>query len=187
MSSEDLRESFEELKHLSFSESTNENSTSQNEANAQPAEFVFQLDWATRDEIITKLNRYNQLFYSEKINTETKQKAVNDNIDLYQVLINLPLKRNAPAEGHPLDIVVLDLDFGTSSQIASALFANQNLVNFESTSEESKLKMIEQNKELIVKLLNLPVSAVSVDEFSQNGKSLRNSNSVKFPRNFVSC
>ena len=94
---------------------------------------------------------------------------MNENTALYQVLINLPLKCNV-ADGHSLNTVNLDLDFSTGLQIVCTLFFNHNLINCELVSRENKLKMIEQNNELVVRLQKLPVSVVTG---SANGSALK--------------
>ena len=94
---------------------------------------------------------------------------MNENTGLYQVLINLPLKCNV-ADGHSLNTVNLDLDFSTGLQIVCTLFFNHNLINCELVSRENKLKMIEQNNELVVRLQKLPVSVVTG---SANGSAFK--------------
>ena len=85
----------------------------------------------------------------------------------------MPLKFNVRNESRPSSRIALVLDSDIRSQIISALFANHSLVvNAESSSEESKMKTIEQNNELVLRLMKLSISVTATDEFVSNGKQI---------------
>lgn len=149
----------------------------QDPTDKQQAGLIFKLDWTTRDDVIFNLNRYTALFCGEKVEADGKEKLMYDNTDLYQVLIGLPLKSNASvpvASGQP-NKIVLDLDGTTRLQIIKTLIVNQSLVvDGNAASEEDRSNMVKQNNELVVKLVNLPVSANAgfAKEPAANGKLL---------------
>ena len=135
------------------------NQTDQNEASKQPTELVYQLDFTNRDKIVLSLNRYTRVICGEK--AETNAKLMKENIDLYQALISLPLKANAPT-GSGSSKMVLDLDSSARSQIVNTLMANQSLiVDRDSASEESKMQLVKQNGKLIASLVTLPVRFIA--------------------------
>ena len=170
---ENSSDEFEEIEHSSSSSNSssppNRSSGNQdashltdgNDASKQPTELVYQLDFATRDEIIFSLNRYTRVIYGEK--AETSEKLMNENTDLYQALISLPLKSSSDAPtGSGPSKVVLDLDSGARSQIVNTLMVNQSLiVGRGSTNEESKKQTVERNSKLIASLATLPVRVIA--------------------------
>lgn len=169
----------------------NESATNQDEVKKQ---LVFKLDLPTRDEIIVGLNRYTQVLCGEKGEAApAKDKLMNDNANLYQLLIHLPLKSNTnvQAESRHSNRVTLDLDPGTRSQIVSTLFANHTLlVHVESTSEEKKMKAAKCNNDLVIKLMRLPISINTgpADESSAlNGELIGRSEFAEFLRFLMNC
>ena len=167
LTTENISDDFEEMQPSSSSSnpssrpSENQDATNQNDASEQLTELVYQLDLAARGEIISSLNRYTQVINGE--NAETSEKLMNENTDLYQALISLPLKSNfnAPTEIGPSK-VVLDLDSGARSQIVNTLMVNQSLiVGRGSTNEESKKQTVERNSKLIASLATLPVRVIA--------------------------
>lgn len=177
---ENSSDAFEEIEYSSSSSSQssdnqNANQTDQNDASKQPTELVYKLDWTTRDEIMISLNRYTRLLYGEKDETETSEKLMYENTDLYQALISLPLKSNAPGGSGRSSKVVLNLDSSVRLQIVSSLIANQSLIiDGDSASEESKMQLVEKNSKLIARLAALPVSVTtgSAIETVPNGKCI---------------
>ena len=159
---ENSSDGFEEIEYSSSSSSPpnrssgNQDASNENDANKQPTELVYQLDWATRDEIVLSLNRYTRMIYGEK--AETSEKLANENIGLYQALISLPLKSSSKASAKSgTSKVVLELDSNTRLQIINALVANQSLIELESASEQGKMQLAEQNSKLTASLATLPV------------------------------
>ena len=181
---ENSSDDFEEIEHSSSSSSTSSqpnrssgnqdasNQTDRNDASKEPTELVYQLDWATRDEIVLSLNRYTRMIYGEK--AETNEKLKHENIDLYQALISLPLKSSSKAPaGSRTSKVVLGLESSTRLQIINALVANQSLiVELDSASEESKIQLAEQNSKVTASLATLPVCVTTglASETALNGK-----------------
>ena len=107
--------------------------------------------------------------------TETQEQLTNANANLYKLLIGLSPKPNAP-----VGQVVLNLDSSLRQEIIQILIDNHSLVvDAESADEAKQKKMIEQNNELIARLLKLPFSVTtgtpgfpgSTDGFILNGKS----------------
>lgn len=186
-------ETFEEVEASSCrsgesKDSTNKNATNENATNPNDhsnhheaikpnkviEELVFKLDWPTRDEIIVCLNEYAHLLYGQK--AEAKEKLMNDNAKLYQVLLNLPLQSdqyqsdqyqsgaNYPTESRQSSKVTLDLDSCTRSQIVNALLANHSLLlHIESIDDEGKEKRFKENTDLICKLAKLQISKTTLD------------------------
>lgn len=158
----------------------------QNQTRKPPTEAVYQLDWSIRDEIIFSLNRYTQLLHRERPEIElAKEEMLYKSLDLYQALITLTPKSKSKSKTNTVPSessgeakslkqkVFLDLNLNTRFQIFSALYANQALVvDGELASEENKLKTVQMNNELVVKLMNLPISTLA-DESSSNGKLIK--------------
>lgn len=173
MSSEDTFEEIESSSCKSSKDSINKSAT--NELNKQ---LVFKLSWPTRDEIIVLLNRYTRLFCGEKANGElAKDKLMNDNANLYQVLLNLPLKSDVDHQtGCQSSRVTLDVDSGIRSQMVNTLLSNHSLVlHTKSASQEEHMNVVEQNSDLICKLVKLPFSKTTADESDESalgGKSV---------------
>lgn len=159
------RDEFEEIEYSSCRSSNGQNSLLEqstanlNETKEQQVELVYKFDLAKREQIFVNLNRYTQLFCSETSDSAAVDKLWADSKELFQFLTTLRLKSNSSAGGPAAGKMVLDLDFQTRLQIVSTLFANHSLaVDRESASLTSKMKMVEQNSELIARLAKLPIS-----------------------------
>ena len=169
---EDNSDTFEKIESFSRSieSATNRPTTELNK------QLIYKLDWSTRDAIIFSLSHYTQMLYGGKTEIAlAKDKLVNGNLSLYQSLLKLPPKSDddASAEGRGSKRITLDLDSAARSQIINTLLENHSLVLCaKSASEESKMKMIEQNNDLVVKLAKLPfsISFSSADESDLDGK-----------------
>lgn len=149
--------------------STDRRATDQIETKEEP---IFKLAWSTRDEINASLNRYTQLLCGEKAEAGlAKDNLMNDNVNLYQVLLNLPPKSDTSAKSCHLGRVTLDLDSEIRSQIIATLLGNHSLVAYEHlASEEDKIKMIERNNDLAIELMKLPFSVIADESWALNGK-----------------
>lgn len=146
------RDAFEEFQSLA-----NEGATKMRRAGEVDLQ-IFELDWLTCDAIIVCLSRYMKLFFSQKAVGElTKHKLAHDSTNLFNVLINLPMKPDAQSarSGHSSSVTA-DLNFGTRSQIVSRLLANHTLLDHvKSANLEFRMKAVKHNNALIFELINL--------------------------------
>ena len=162
-----LKSDFEGFKKfdLSFSEtsdftdSASELDFKQTDHKIKTMELVFKLDWPTRDEIVVSLNRYTRVLCGEKADAElASDKLMSDNMKLYQALLNLPLK-SSDADGRHSGRIALDLNASVRLQIINSLVGSHSLVvQSETAGEENKMKMVEQNNDLVSRLAKLPFS-----------------------------
>ena len=120
-------------------------------------ELVYKLDWALRDAIICNINSYTQLLFAKQLDNAAEVRLAKTNTDLYQQLVNLPLKSDD--EISQSGEVVLELALGVRCEIVNALITNQSLGKADfKKSEETRMKMIEKNNSLVSVLMKLPVS-----------------------------
>ena len=133
-------------------------------------ELVYKLDWALRDEIILNLNGYSRLLCGKALSGTAKERLAQANADLYQQLINLPLKSDDEISDLRSSEVVLELAFGVKGEIVSALITNQSLIKAcLKGNEGTRMKMIEKNNSLVATLMKLPVSmSESAEEVAED-------------------
>lgn len=135
-------------------------------------ELEFELAWATRDEIICKLNQHTKLLSGLVIKADEREKQRKENNDLVNALMNLPVKVDGRLKSFEsfqydpdgdLNEVVLDLSADVRSRILDTLTTNHSiaLLGADSVSSECKSKLIDRNHDLICELLKLASRTVS--------------------------
>lgn len=160
-------------------------------SNSDLTELTYLLDWTLRDAIIANLNGYTQLLLIGK-RSATEDKLLQANCDLYQRLINLPLKLDEESSDQSPSKVVLELAFGVKGEILAALSTNQSLSKSGLlASKETRLKVVKRNNWLVSRLMNLSVSVShgATDDqtsFDANGKRRFLSGSIENPQNLKS-
>ena len=160
-------------------------------SNSDLTELTYLLDWTLRDAIIANLNGYTQLLLLGR-RSATEEKLLQANWDLYQRLINLPLKPDEQSSHQCPSKVALELAFGVKGEILAALSTNQSLNKSRVlASKEIRLKVVKRNNLLVSRLMNLPVSvsqgaADDQTSFEANGSrrflsgSIENLQNLKF-------
>ena len=167
---EDNSDTFEKIESFSRSieSATNRPTTELNK------QLIYKLDWPKRDAIIINLNHYTQMLYGGKTEIAlAKDKLKKENANLYQVLLDLPLKSDTDAStgSDHSGKAALALEISTKSLIVTTMLANHGtLFSTESATEESKMKLVEQNNDLVARLAKLQIIMCPVDESFLDGK-----------------
>ena len=130
-------------------------------------DIVCELAWSTRDYLIYSLNRYSQLLVGKALSDDDRNEIIELNLELLSILLGLPLKTPEPAEapGEPVaesNEVVLDLHWQTRGRLIDSLATNHSLavLHGRSVGSDAKLKLLEQNNDLVNILLKLPARLV---------------------------
>ena len=175
--------SISDQKSSNLTNSTMANSTDQAKT-GQLKELEFELEWKTRDEIITNLNQHTKLLSGLIIEADARETIRKANVDLVTTLMNLPVKvggrwrrfeslKRGPAKGQ--NEVMLRLNSDVRSKIVDTLMANHHvaLLTGDSVENECKSKLTEQNNNMICELLKLKSRTVAVpsDSPTSNGTS----------------
>ena len=136
---------------------------------AQLKGIEFELTWETRDDIISNLNRNTKVLSGLTIDSNYRYVMRHVNGDMVTKLMCLPLKvagrlsESFVRLGGGPNEVVLDLDSETRLRIINTLLSN-NQIAFEadSVSGECKSQQIDENNQLISKLLKLKSRALGI-------------------------
>lgn len=153
-------------------------------ASSADLDIVYELTWSTRDYLIYSLNRYSQLLFGQALTADARNEIIELNLELLSILLGLPLQlQTPPLNQQPSNLqslnsksemptqpefaaesneIVLDLHWRTRSRLIDSLATNHSLavLHGQSVASEAKLKLVEQNNELVNILLKLPARMV---------------------------
>ena len=149
----------------------------------QAAQSKFELDWNTRDEIISNLDEHTVLLSSGTIKADAKEAMRKANCDLVAALMSLPVKADdrptiVQLLGHSSDRsneVLFELDSEVQSRIMDTLMANLDMLEADSVTRKLRSDLSRKNNDLAWELLRLRAHSTihigKIKEMFENHKS----------------
>ena len=131
---------------------------------------VFNLKWGIRDNLIQNLNKHSALLHMNHPNEGEKSSVIQETDRLISQLSALPIKQANVRKKMKLDSaseLVLELGWQIRDQLIVHLVANKSCaISVGAFSKNEKQGMINLNKQLVSKLMNLNVQCDLPDRIS---------------------
>ena len=139
---------------------------------ASTSSKVFNLKWSTKDNLIQNLNKYTALLHLNQPNEGEKSSVIQETDRLILQISALPIKQANVRKRMRFDStseLVLELSWRLRDQLIAHLVANKSYaISVDAFSKNEKRNLINLNKQLVFKLVNMDVESDSPESINDN-------------------